>query len=240
MSQDSQPDHTDELLGRMDALLGKHRPADAPTDDDDIPVLTEVVIEMVEPEPDLEIPVLQDLAPEFDSAAAFAEQDTFDIPVLEEALPDSLADLTAFALEETEPEVLLELEPPFDRQPELMLPEVAEPGLEITLEMPPLETELPLLVVPALLQDAPAPVSIPALSHSNVVAITDEILAGVDAGLSARVESLVRRHFALTLADLYRNSLNDALQVALHEMRQDLRSTVEQVVAEQLARRDLD
>jgi hypothetical protein len=233
MSQDSQPDHTDELLGRMDALLGKHRPADAISDDDDIPVLTEVVVEMEEPDPD--IPVLQDLAPEFDSAAAFAEQDTFDIPVLEEALPDSLADLTAFSLEEGEPEVLLHIDPPTTREPELVLHEPAPAELEITLELP----ELPLAAdeAPVLLQDAPAAV---AVRHSDIAAITDEILADVDAGLSARVESIVRRQFALTLAELYRTSLNDALQTALQEIRQDLRSTVEQVVAEQLSRREND
>ncbi|MEN9455145.1 MAG: hypothetical protein RL210_664 [Pseudomonadota bacterium] len=233
MSQDSQPDHTDELLGRMDALLGKHRPADASGDEDDIPVLTEVVIEIEEPDPD--IPVLQDLAPEFDSAAAFAEQDTFDIPVLEEALPDSLADLTAFSLEEGEPEVELHIDPPPAREPELVLQEPAPTGLEITLELP----DLPLLVdeAPVLMQAVAAPV---AVRHSDIAAITDEILADVDAGLSARVESIVRRQFALTLAELYRTSLNDALQTALQEIRQDLRSTVEQVVAEQLSRREHD
>ena len=235
MSQDSQPDHTDELLGRMDALLGKHRPAEAAGDDDDIPVLTEVVIEIEEPGPD--IPVLQDLAPEFDSATAFAEQDTFDIPVLEEALPDSLADLTAFSLEEDEPEVVLHIDPPPAREPELVLHDPAPAELEITLELP----ELPLLVdeAPVLLHDAPAPAQV-AVRHSDIAAITDEILADVDAGLSARVESIVRRQFALTLAELYRTSLNDALQAALHEIRQDLRSTVEQVVAEQLSRREHD
>ena len=233
MSQDSQPDHTDELLGRMDALLGKHRPAEAAGDDDDIPVLTEVVIEIEEPDPD--IPVLQDLAPEFDSATAFAEQDTFDIPVLEEALPDSLADLTAFSLEEGEPEVVLHIEPPPTREPELMLHDPAPADLEITLELP----ELPLLVdeAPVLSQEAPAPV---AVRQSDIAAITDEILADVDAGLSVRVESIVRRQFALSLAELYRASLNDALQTALQEIRQDLRSTVEQVVAEQLSRREHD
>ena len=79
-----------------------------------------------------------------------------------------------------------------------------------------------------------------AVRQSDIAAITDEILADVDAGLSARVESIVRRQFALTLAELYRTSLNDALQTALHEIRQDLRSTVEQVVAEQLSRREHD
>ena len=230
MSQDSQPDHTDELLGRMDALLGKHRPAEAAGDDDDIPVLTEVVIEIEEPGPD--IPVLQDLAPEFDSATAFAEQDTFDIPVLEEALPDSLADLTAFSLEEGEPEVVLHIDSPPAREPELVLHEPVPAGLEITLELPLAADEAPVLLL-----DTPAPA---AVRQSDIAAITDEILADVDAGLSARVESIVRRQFALTLAELYRTSLNDALQAALHEIRQDLRSTVEQVVAEQLSRREHD
>ena len=230
MSQDSQPDHTDELLGRMDALLGKHRPAEAAGDDDDIPVLTEVVIEIEEPGPD--IPVLQDLAPEFDSATAFAEQDTFDIPVLEEALPDSLADLTAFSLEEGEPEVVLHIDSPPAREPELVLHEPVPAGLEITLELPLAADEAPVLLL-----DTPAPA---AVRQSDIAAITDEILADVDAGLSARVESIVRRQFALTLAELYRTGLNDALQTALQEIRQDLRSTVEQVVAEQLSRREHD
>ncbi len=230
MSQDSQPDHTDELLGRMDALLGKHRPAEAAGDDDDIPVLTEVVIEIEEPGPD--IPVLQDLAPEFDSATAFAEQDTFDIPVLEEALPDSLADLTAFSLEEGEPEVVLHIDSPPAREPELVLHEPVPAGLEITLELPLAADEAPVLLL-----DTPAPA---AVRQSDIAAITDEILADVDAGLSARVESIVRRQFALTLAELYRASLNDALQTALQEIRQELRSKVEQVVAEQLSRREHD
>ena len=246
MTQDSQPDQTDELLGRMDALLGKHRPADAPADDDDIPVLTEVVIEVAEAED--EIPVLQDLAPEFDSAAAFAEPDDFDIPVLEEALPDSLADVTAFAEDSEDsidlPEIVLEMDQPAPRRPELLLLEDV-PG-EVMLELAVPEHELalgeawPALATPAVAVCPPEEtVAVPAVTQQQVAAVVDEILGDVASGLDARVASIVRRHFAVTLAQLYRDSLHQAMQAAMAEIRQDLRSTVEQVVAEQLAQRDL-
>lgn len=249
MTQDSQPDQTDELLGRMDALLGRHRPAEAPADDDDIPVLTEVVIETADED---EIPVLQDLAPEFDSAAAFAEVDDFDIPVLEEALPDSLADVTAFAEDSDDsgdlPEIVLEMEQPAPRRPELLLLEdapdeimleVAAPEQELTLgEAPPVIATPVVAVCPpeVLAEEA---VAVPAVTHQQVAAVVDEILGDVASGLDARVASIVRRHFAITLAQLYRDSLQQAMQAAMAEIRQDLRSTVEQVVTEQLVRRDL-
>lgn len=253
MTEDSQPDQTDELLGRMDALLGKHRPADAPADDDDIPVLTEVVIDMVEAGD--EIPVLQDLAPEFDSAVAFAEPDDFDIPILEEALPDSLADVTAFAVDGAVPteidqaEIVLEMDSPAPRRPELILLEDAPTELVLELAEPEQELLLsgaaeillpaapPVAVCPA--ESADATVVVPAVTGEQVAAVVDEILADVATGLDARVAAIVRRHFAVTLAAMYRDSLQQALQAAMAEIRQDLRSTVEQVVADQLDRRDL-
>lgn len=242
MTQDSQPDQTDELLGRMDALLGKHRPAEMPADDDDIPVLTEVVIEMADA--DDEIPVLQDLAPEFDSAAAFAEPDDFDIPILEEALPDSLADVTAFAVDsDALPEIVLEMEPPPPRRPELLLLEDA-PG-ELVLELAEPEQELLLTAEPpAVAVCPPEPpasdaVALPAITHEQVSAVVNEILTDVESGLDARVAAIVRKHFAVTLAAMYRDSLQQAMQAAMAEIRQDLRGTVEQVVAEQLDRHDI-
>lgn len=252
MTEDSQPDQTDELLGRMDALLGKHRPADAPADDDDIPVLTEVVIDMVEAGD--EIPVLQDLAPEFDSAVAFAEPDDFDIPILEEALPDSLADVTAFAVDVAVPteadlaEIVLEMDNPAPRRPELVLLEdapaelvleLAEPEQELLLTEP--VEALPSAVLPVCPPE-PQPevaVVVPAVTGEQVAAVVDEILADVATGLDARVAAIVRRHFAVTLAAMYRDSLQQAMQAAMAEIRQDLRSTVEQVVADQLDRRNL-
>ena len=152
-----QPNKPDEpgVFDRVDALLSRHRTHPLAGDGDaDIPVLTEVVVEQ-----DDDIPILQDLAPEYTAAAAFPEVDQdADIPVLEEALPDSLADVTAFAVPHADPlagllgegadDVVLEFDSPAERSPVVELTDVASGAVEIHVDEPADDIPVLLEVVP--------------------------------------------------------------------------------------------
>lgn len=181
-----QPNKPDEpgVFDRVDALLSRHRTHPLAGDGDaDIPVLTEVVVES-----DDDIPVLQDLAPEYTAAAAFPEVDQdADIPVLEEALPDSLADVTAFAVPHADPlagllgeaadEVVLEFDLPAERSPVVELVDVADGAIEIRVDEP--ADDIPVLL--EVVQEAPPVIMVPDAPAGVAEAMTSIELAAIEA-----------------------------------------------------------
>lgn len=181
-----QPNKPDEpgVFDRVDALLSRHRTHPLAGDGDaDIPVLTEVVVEQ-----DDDIPVLQDLAPEYTAAAAFPEVDQdADIPVLEEALPDSLADVTAFAVPHADPlagllgeaadEIVLEFDLPAERSPVVELMDVAGGAIEIHVDE--LVDDIPVLL--EVVQEASPPIMVPDAPAEGTAAMTSIELAAIEA-----------------------------------------------------------
>ncbi len=181
-----QPNKPDEpgVFDRVDALLSRHRTHPLAGDGDaDIPVLTEVVVEQ-----DDDIPILQDLAPEYTAAAAFPEVDQdADIPVLEEALPDSLADVTAFAVPHADPlagllgeaadEVVLEFDSPAERSPVVELVDVTSGAIEIHVDEP--VDDIPVLL--EVVQEASPAIMVPDAPASVAEALSSIELAAIEA-----------------------------------------------------------
>ncbi len=200
--------------------------------DDDIPVLTEVVVDAPLPADGDSLPLLQAALESLPAAPIIADAGGDGIPVLQEALPDKLADLTAFSSSSSDSvEIVLEFDSPTPREPELIAPAFTPAVVELTLDGADILPDLPKFMLSNSEHEA-VPTNVVDLARL----LTDEILADVEARLEGTIATMVRRHFALVLAETYRSNLQLAMQAAAKDIRQDLRGSISQMVADRLTR----
>ncbi|WP_221320203.1 hypothetical protein [Chitinivorax tropicus] len=190
---------------------------------------------------------------EFDATVEETTQST-EAPLL----PTAKVEIAPAAPEDI-PEPMELIAPPLGdfEEPQPELPVIATPmAIEAAAAEPELQPS-PMPTVEASISDAsPQPASYtPSLTDESLSAaiipatanpagrdsaeLVQQLVDSVTLQLEPRIEALVRQQFALKLASLYRDSLEDALQTALDTLRHGLQNDIRDIVRQELDKRDL-